>query len=95
MGIVSIACFASQQDRKDGNGRPDLIVSKGDFRAAVEIETGKSDPMANVKKNLKAGFQMVIIMPTSQAVHDSILRSLQAESLAGDPRIRIASVKGL
>ena len=75
------------------NGRPDIIVSKGEFKAAIEIETGKSDPPANVLKNLAAGFPMVIVAPTSQTAHNLILKQLQAEGLLENPRVQVVPAK--
>ena len=75
------------------NGRPDVIVRKGEVSAAVEIETGKSDPISNVLRNLKHDFTEIIIAATSDAVEKAIAAKLQAANLAQDGRIRVVSVK--
>lgn len=75
------------------NGRPDIIVSKEEFKAAVEIETGKSDPPANVQKRLAAGFPLVIVAPTSQKVYDSIVNKLREVGLLEDYRVKVVPAK--
>lgn len=40
----------------------DLVATKGNERTAIEIETGKSDVKANVKKCKEAGFGKVIVV---------------------------------
>lgn len=75
------------------NGRPDIIVTKGEFRAAIEIETGKSDPPANVLKNLTAGFPLVIVAPTSQSAHKLVLNQLQGAGVLEDSRVKVVPAK--
>lgn len=75
------------------NGRPDLIIQKGDVVAAVEIETGKSDHMSNVQKNLSRGFPMIVIVATSPSAERAIQTHLNALNLAQDSRIRLISAK--
>lgn len=48
-----------------GEGRAvDLVASKDGKRIAIEIETGKSDARANVKKCREVGFDEVIVLNT-------------------------------
>jgi len=75
------------------NGRPDIIVSRGEFKAAIEIETGKSDPPANVQKRLAAGFPLVIVAPTGQSAHARILNQLRDAGLLEDPRVKVVPAK--
>lgn len=75
------------------NGRPDLIIEKGDVVAAIEIETGKSDPWANIMKNLDHGFPLVIMVATCEPAERAIRAALQAAGLADDGRIRVVSSK--
>ncbi len=42
------------------NGRPDIIVFNHNKKAAIEIETGKSDIIGNIQRALKAGFDEVV-----------------------------------
>ncbi|MFC1680112.1 hypothetical protein ACFL2T_07895 [Elusimicrobiota bacterium] len=75
------------------NGRPDLIVKGRQTRTAVEIQTGKSDPLANVHKNLVGGFSSIIIVATNQAAQQSIADVLVAAKLAQDSRINLVTAK--
>jgi len=77
---------------KQVNGKPDLIVKNGGETVAVEIETGKSDPISNIVKNLKHGFPLIITVATSERVEQSILAKLKAAAMAHDKRIRVVSV---
>lgn len=75
------------------NGRPDIIVSKGEFRAAIEIETGKSDPPSNVQKNISAGFGLVVVAPTSLSALNLVQRQLSDAGLLQDPRVKVVLAK--
>ncbi|MFH1237940.1 MAG: hypothetical protein V1491_00700 [archaeon] len=75
------------------NGKPDLIVIGGNKRVAVEIETGKSDAVANVEKNLKAGFDEIVSVATDDKVQEKIRRELEAKGICDD-RVRVTTVFG-
>jgi predicted transcriptional regulator len=48
------------------NGRPDIIVENHTTKAAIEIETGRSDFISNIRRNLEAGFDEVICVAASK-----------------------------
>lgn len=51
-----------------GGGKAvDLVATKGKRRIAIEIETGKSDAHANVKKCKQAGFEEVVVVNTNSS----------------------------
>ena len=50
------------------NGYTDLVIEKNGERTAVEIETGKSDWRKDMQKNLKRGFQSIIIITTNDNI---------------------------
>ena len=66
---------------EDINGRPDIIVIDGKKRTAVEIETGKSDYMKNIERNLKAGFDEIICVATNKTVEGIIGSNLSQYDL--------------
>jgi hypothetical protein len=67
-----------------GDGKTvDLVVQKGKRPLAIEVETGKSDAAANVRKCLAAGFGSVIVF----AVDKKVKRSLVKEGLLQDRRV--------
>ena len=59
------------------NGRPDIIARKDGKRIAIEIETGKSNPIHNIQRALKAGFDEVISVATTEQARLKIGRNLE------------------
>jgi DNA-binding MarR family transcriptional regulator len=56
-----------------GDGQSvDLVAMKGNERIAIEIETGKSDPEANVRKCREAGFEKIVVIPTKKLSPNAI-----------------------
>jgi len=59
-----------QQEVSIGGGQSvDLVATKGDERIAIEIETGKSDTEANVRKCREAGFDETVAVSTKRMDH--------------------------
>ena len=75
------------------NGRPDIIIEKGDKMFAVEIETGKSNFVGNIERALRARFDEVICVAVNRFVEDRILKGLREKNI-GDERVRVVNVKG-
>ena len=75
------------------NGRADIIVEKNNNRTAIEIETGNSDAVSNIRKNLKAGFNKVITAATNRAVQDKIKSQIKDDFLDRDDRISLILVQ--
>ena len=46
----------------------DIVVEKDGKRIAVEIETGKSEDVYNIRKALEAGFDEVVIVVIDEKV---------------------------
>ena len=63
------------------NGYTDLVIEKDNERVAVEIETGKSDWRKNMQKNLKGGFQRIIIITTNDITYDKLKASIEKDEL--------------
>jgi len=74
------------------NGKPDLIIT-GKNRVAVEIETGKSDVLTNIKRSIKLGFDDIIVVATDAGVKEDISKMLKEESLDRDQRIKLVSAQ--
>lgn len=70
------------------NGKPDILIINGEKRIALEIETGNSDVLGNIEKNLKAGFDEIICVATNKEVEEKIREQLRGT----DERVRITSV---
>lgn len=61
------------------NGRPDIIAKKGRKRIAIEIETGKSDFMKNIQRNLDTGFDEIICVATDEKAERKLKKKLSDE----------------
>ena len=61
-----------------GGGKTiDLVASRDGRRVGFEIETGKSDAAANVRKCLDAGMDRVVVVATSADVRSMLARKLR------------------
>jgi len=73
------------------NGRPDIVVINRDKKVAIEIETGKSDFIYNIQKDLKAGFDQVISVATDRFAEKRIKEELDRKGIIDD-RVKVTSV---
>jgi len=64
---------------KPVNGYTDLVAERNGEKIAVEIETGKSDWRANLRKNLDKGFRKILILATSPETQENIRSRLSEE----------------
>lgn len=71
------------------NGRVDLFARKGTEKIAIEIETGKSDVVSNVKQDLLSGFSKVLVVATDESAHKKIERQLAKERLIIPDRVNV------
>ena len=69
------------------SGRTDVVAIKGDEKIAVEIETGKSDFVHNLRHNLAAGYSKIIVVATSRIAYEKIERKFAGEGLLVPERI--------
>ncbi len=63
------------------SGRVDLVAVKDREKIAVEIETGKSDFLRNLRQNLMAKYDKIIVVATDQNALEKIEHSLAKEGL--------------
>lgn len=54
----------------------DIVADNGKERIAIEIETGKSDPIYNIMKNMNSGFDKIISVALDRKIKDQIIKSL-------------------
>jgi len=73
------------------NGRPDIIVNSGKKKVAIEIETGKSDFIGNIERDLNAGFDEVICVATDKYVEEKIREELKNRNII-DEKVKVSSV---
>jgi hypothetical protein len=74
-----------------GQGKTiDLVISKNSKAAAIEIETGKSDAVENIRKCLDAGYESVYCIAVNTLVLLQIKRKLK-ELWADDGKVRLVT----
>ena len=76
--------------RKSGN--VDVVARKGAENIAIEIETGKSDIIRNVKQDLLSGFGKVLIVAVDKKALGKVERELAREGLIGFWRVEIVLI---
>jgi len=77
------------------SGTVDIVATNKDKNLAVEIETGKSDAVANIKKDLAAGFDEVVSVATNDAVARKIKGLLKNNHVEDSGRLNVWSVREL
>jgi hypothetical protein len=68
----------------------DIVATKGEKKIAVEIETGKSNPEANIRRDLNAGFDLVICYALTHNVSEKLSSAFDKEFVG---KIRILGPK--
>ena len=72
------------------SGAVDVLAEKDGRTLAVEIETGKSDILRNVRQNLLSGFDRVLIVATDRQAHGKVERELARSGLLGLGKVSIS-----
>jgi hypothetical protein len=75
------------------NGNVDVAVKKGNVSIGIEIETGTSDFIGNIVKDLKAGYDMVVSVATNPMVENRIREQLKKKKLDKIRRIKVTTVR--
>ncbi len=70
-------------------GRVDALARKGDKILGVEIETGKSDIISNIKNGLLTGFTRMLIVATNERAMSKIQIQLAKCGLLIPKRVRV------
>ncbi len=76
-----------------GGGTVDVLARKRAESVAIEIETGKSDVVANVRKDLLAGFSRVRVVATNPPARRKVRRQLIAAGLLLPPRVETCDAR--
>ena len=66
-----------------------MLAVKDDQRVCIEVETGKSDVVSNVRNGLRSGFDKVVVVATSQEAMGKVERALGKEGLLIAGRVDI------
>ena len=75
---------ALEQQTADGH-YVDVVAERDGECLAVEVETGKSDVVANVRRCLEAGFDRIVVVATSREAHHIAERRLRRAGLLKPP----------
>jgi hypothetical protein len=75
------------------NGGVDVGVKKDNRSIAIEIETGTSDFIKNIIKDLKAGYNLVISVATNEVVENRIWEKLKEKKMDKIKRIKVTTVR--
>jgi Helicase HerA, central domain len=91
--------FYAQRFREQGHtvqfeaprnsGNVDVLVTKDNKTTAIEIETGKSDIIRNVKQDLLSGFDKVLIVATDKKALGKVEQQLAQEGLYIPSRVQV------
>jgi Helicase HerA, central domain len=81
--------FAVTMEAPRQSGRVDVVATKDGKTVAIEIETGKSDFMRNIKQDLISRYGKVLVVATDKAAFDRIEKELAKVGLLGMNRIEL------
>jgi len=70
-------------------GRVDILGSRDGIKLAIEVETGKSNYMANLIACLLSGFDKVVIAATNQEARAAIASELHSSGLGRSSRVHL------
>lgn len=71
------------------DGRVDVLAQKGNESVAIEVETGKSDVVKNVKRDLRARFARVLVVATDEKAMRKVEQQLGRAGLLIPGRVEI------
>jgi hypothetical protein len=76
-----------------GEGKSvDVVAEKDGRKIAIEIETGKSDYMYNVMKNLEYGFDEIIVAALNKATRERIVTELKDAGQGKEEKVEVVEV---
>ncbi len=76
------------------SGNVDVLAVKDGKRIAIEIETGKSDILQNVRQNLLSGFENILIVATDIQAFKKVETELAKAGLLGIKKIQVVLKDG-
>lgn len=78
-----------ESERGDGRGTMDISARSGSENVVVEIETGKSDVVANVQRDLLAGAKRVVVVATDSEAFSIVERRSASRGLFLPGRVEV------
>lgn len=76
-------------ERERSEGRMDVLAVRGAERVALEVETGRSDVVANVRRDLREGVSRVVVVATDAEARQKVERALVGEGLVIPGRVEV------
>lgn len=76
------------------SGRVDVVAKNESEKIAIEIETGKSDFVRNVKQSLLAGYDKVLVVAADRKAFAKVERELAATGLLGLTKVVLVLANG-
>ena len=70
-------------------GRVDVLARRNGHRVGIEVETGKSDVVSNVRNCLLSGFDRVVVVATDEQAMTKVERQLATAGLLIPPRVTL------
>jgi len=84
--VLTEAGYEVALEKQTGDGHyVDVIAERDGERLAIEVETGKSDVVGNVRHCLETGFDRIVVVATSREAHHIVERRLRRAGLLKSP----------
>lgn len=78
---------------KIGEGKSvDVVAEKNSKKIAIEVETGKSDFVYNVKKNLDSGFDEIVVTVLDGRIKEKISQGLKEAGMDGEEKVKVIEI---
>lgn len=86
--------FAVQVERKLGMGKSvDLEARREGKKIAIEVETGKSDVVSNIRKDIEAGYDRIVVVCLEEGLKTKIICQINKLNQDGKDRITVVNLK--
>lgn len=86
--------FAVQVEKGLGKGKSvDLEARREGKRIAVEVETGKSDAISNIRKDLEAGYDRILVVCLAEGLKKRIRHQMDEVDLGRKDLVLVADLK--
>ena len=79
----------TEEKAVSSSGAVDLEARRPGEIVAIEIETGKSTPLANIRKVIEAGYEKILVVGTDKEVTASIRRKAEDAGLLRDGQVQV------
>ncbi|MBN2267678.1 MAG: ATP-binding protein [Candidatus Babeliaceae bacterium] len=86
----SEAGYEVTEEAARNSGRVDLLATRADEVVAIEVETGKSDVVKNVKADLTMKYTKIVVIATDERAMKKVECELAKVDLLGIGRIEVA-----